>query len=194
MDPEEDEEDHTNPKIVLSERDPNIVTWYGPHDPANPRNWSLVKKCFVTGELCFLTFAIYIGSAIFSPGYESLMQEFGVSHTIATLGLTLFVLGYGIGPLFLSPLSEIAAIGRLTPYVITLAIFFALQPISATAGNIPGLLVLRFLAGFIGSPVLATGGASLGDMFNAKTRPYATGMWSTIVGLNNKCIGLLRHS
>lgn len=38
-------------------------------------------------------------------------------------------------------------------------------------------MVLRFLAGFIGSPVLATGGASLGDIYTPKTRPYAMGIW-----------------
>lgn len=129
-----------------------------------------------------MTFSIYIGSAIYSPGYESLIMEFpGTNMTIATLGLTLFVIGYGTGPLFLAPLSEIPAIGRTPPYVITLALFVILQPITATVQNIPGLLVLRFLAGFIGSPVLATGGASLGDMFSPKTRPYAIGIWGLAV-------------
>lgn len=84
-----------------------------------------------------------------------------MSPVAATLGLTLFVVGYGIGPLFLAPLSEIPFIGRNPPYVITLAIFVALQAITATVQNFAGLLVLRFLAGFIGSPVLATGGASV---------------------------------
>lgn len=45
------------------EEDPNIVTWYGPNDTANPQNWSLFKKCCVTAEMCLLTFSIYIGSA-----------------------------------------------------------------------------------------------------------------------------------
>lgn len=85
--------------------------------------------------------------------------------------------GLGIGPLFLAPLSEIPAIGRSPPYVITLLIFVVLQPITATVQNFSGLLALRFFAGFFGSPVLATGGASLGDLFSSKTRPYAIGVW-----------------
>lgn len=96
---------------------------------------------------------------------------------MATLGLTLFVVGYGIGPLFLAPLSEIASIGRSPPYIFTLFLFVVLQPITATVQNVPGLMVLRFLAGFVGSPVLATGGASIGDMFSVKARPYAVGIW-----------------
>lgn len=45
-----------------------------------------------------LTFSVYIGSAIYTSAIPSLMAEFNVSLTVATLGLTLFVLAYGIGP------------------------------------------------------------------------------------------------
>ena len=70
----------------------------------------------------------------------------------------------GIGPLIFSPLSEIPAIGRNPPYLISFGIFVILCVPTALANNFGGLLVLRFLQGFFGSPVLATGGASLGDM------------------------------
>lgn len=73
------------------EDDPNIVTWYSEHDPANPQNWSITKKCIFTAQLSILTFSIYIGSAIYSVGYGSLIPEFGITQTVATLGLTLFV-------------------------------------------------------------------------------------------------------
>ncbi len=43
--------------------------------------------------------------------------------------------------------------------------------------NFGGFLVLRFIAGFVGSPPLATGGASITDMYGPKTRPYAMGIW-----------------
>ena len=39
------------------------------------------------------------------------------------------------------------------------------------------LLCFRFLTGFIGSPVLATGGASIGDMYSPSKRAYAIGIW-----------------
>lgn len=52
----------------------------------------------MTFEICLLTFSIYIGSAIYSAGIVDVMQKFGVSQVAATLGLTLFVAGYGLGP------------------------------------------------------------------------------------------------
>jgi hypothetical protein len=48
------------------------------------------------------------------------MADFGVAQVPATLGLTLYVAGYGLGPLIWSPMSEIPQIGRLWVYIITL--------------------------------------------------------------------------
>ncbi|KAI4528103.1 MFS general substrate transporter [Schizophyllum commune Loenen D] len=157
--------------------DPNLVTWYGPDDPANPMNWSFAKKSFVTLQLCVLTFSVYVGSSIYSPGIQDFAQAFGTNLPVATLGMTLFVFGYGIGPMFLSPLTEIPQIGRNPPYMISLFIFVVLQVPTALATNVPGFLVLRFLAGFWGSPPQATVGASISDMFAPKTRAYAMGLW-----------------
>jgi hypothetical protein len=86
----------------------------------NPRNWSRPKKFFVTFEICFLTFSVYIGSAIYTPGLMDVMSEFGVAQVPATLGLTLYVAGYGLGPVIWSPMSEIPQIGRLWVYIGTL--------------------------------------------------------------------------
>lgn len=71
----------------------------------------------MTAMICLLTFSIYIGSAIYSPGYPSITREFGISQVAASLGLSLFVMGYAVGPLFLSAASEIPQIGRNPPYV-----------------------------------------------------------------------------
>lgn len=48
--------------------------------------------------------------------------------------------------------------------MITFGIFVILCVPTALVNNFAGLLVLRFLQGFFGSPCLATGGASLQDL------------------------------
>ncbi|KAJ3528910.1 hypothetical protein NM688_g7929 [Phlebia brevispora] len=99
-------------RLEAAHLNPNIVEWYGPDDPECPLNWSLFKRCFVTFDICVITFAIYIGSALFAPGIPDMAEKFGISQVAATLGLTMFVIGYGVGPMFLSPLSEIPQFGR----------------------------------------------------------------------------------
>lgn len=52
------------------------------------------------------SFAVYVGSSIYSPTVEQVMEEFNVGAVTASLGLALYVLAYGIGPMLFSPLSE----------------------------------------------------------------------------------------
>ncbi|KAK8193251.1 putative caffeine resistance protein 5 [Phyllosticta capitalensis] len=158
-------------------QDLHIVGWWGPDDPENPQNWSQGKKFFVTFEICLLTFSIYIGSAIFSAGVQDVMQKFGVSEVAAVLGLCLFVAGYGIGPMLWAPMSEMPFIGRGPIYILTLFVFVCLQVPTALATNLGMLLAFRFLTGFFGSPVLATGGASIADLYAPRKRAYGITIW-----------------
>jgi DHA1 family multidrug resistance protein-like MFS transporter len=105
-------------------------------------NRSLVKKCWTTFCIMLITISVYMGSSIVSPSIEELSMVFGVGSVTATLSLSLFVVGYGVGPLFLSPISEIPQIGRSIPYIITLALFCILQVPTALVDNFAGLVSL----------------------------------------------------
>lgn len=141
-----------------------LADWYNTDDSANPQNWSQKKKFLVALQIDLYTFAVYCGSAIYVSSELGVMARFGVGPTKASLGLALYVLGYGLGPLLWSPMSEIPVFGRNVPYVATFAIYLFLCVPTALVNKLGGLLVLRFLQGFFGSPCLATGGASMQDM------------------------------
>lgn len=49
-------------------RDPNIVDWEGPDDPANPYNWPAKKKWANIAILSLLTLLIPLASSMFAPG------------------------------------------------------------------------------------------------------------------------------
>ena len=140
-------------------------------------NWSAPKKFFVTFEICLLTTSVYIGSSLITPGIQQIMGIFGVSQVAATLTLCLFVAGYGLGPMVWAPMSEVPQIGRNPIYIGTLVVFVIFQVPTAMATNFGMLLAFRFLTGLFGSPVLATGGASIADMYAPKKRAYAIGVW-----------------
>ncbi|RFU23998.1 hypothetical protein B7463_g12343, partial [Scytalidium lignicola] len=174
-----------------------LVSWYSPDDPQNPQNWSLSKRLFIYFIMCFYTFCVYLGSSIYTPSTEGVMKKFNVSYVPATLGLALYILGYGTGPLLWSPLSEyvflhilekeevngakllarIPAVGRSPPYVITFALFVVLCVPAALTDSFGGLCIVRFLMGFFGSPALTTGAATYQDMFPPIKMPYLLALW-----------------
>ncbi|CAL9729934.1 fluconazole resistance protein 1 [Monosporozyma unispora] len=158
--------------------DPFLVKWNGEDDPENPRNWTTTKK-FVLMVLIMLYSCInYMGASVYTPGQEQIQKEFHVGHVTATLNLSMYVLGYGIGPVILAPLSEIAKVGRQQIYIITFFLFTIFQVACATVNNIGGLIVLRFFAGLLCSPALATVGATIVDMFVKRNVTPFISLWS----------------
>jgi DHA1 family multidrug resistance protein-like MFS transporter len=155
-----------------------LVDWYATDDAANPQNFSFWKKATVLAQILLYTMGVYMGSAIYSPSIPGVMDRFGVEIGAASLGLSMYVLAYGIGPLLFSPLSEIPIIGRNPPYIISYAIFVILLVPTALVDNFAGLIVLRFLQGFFGSPCLATGGATLQDVYSLIKLPYVLSLWA----------------
>ena len=155
-----------------------LVDWYTTDDRENPQNWPLNKKIYVTFQLWLYTFTVYCASAIYTPSEEGVMERFGVGIPKAALGLSLYVLGYGFGPLLFSPLSEIPVFGRNIPYISTFILFVILSFPLAVVDNYAGLLVLRFLTGFLGSPCLATGGATIQDIYSFMNLPYGFTAWT----------------
>jgi MFS family permease len=75
------------------------------------------------------------------------------SNAIGALMVTIFLMGYAIGPLFLSPMSEIY--GRYPVIVISCWAFIAFLVGCGFAPSMPSLIVMRFLAGTGGSAVMS---------------------------------------
>jgi DHA1 family multidrug resistance protein-like MFS transporter len=83
------------------------------------------------------------------------------------------------------PLGEVSTLtaiivpqlGRNLPYIVTFALFTILALPTALVDNLGGLLFLRLLLGFFGSPCLANGGASMQDMYSLLYLPYSLTFW-----------------
>lgn len=68
-------------------------------------------------------------------------------------------------------------IGRNPPYVFSFVFFIIVSIILPLVDNFPAIVVLRFLQGFFGSPCLASGGASIQDIFSWSSAPYGFIYW-----------------
>ena len=155
-----------------------LIEWDGEGDPDNPINWPVWYKVIFITQITMMTASIYMAAAIYMPSVEQLMNDMEISKLMATLPLTFFTFGYGVGPMFFSPMSENPRFGRTTIYVISLFMFFVLQFPCALVTDIASLSALRFFAGFFASPSLATGGASVSDVVTPPFMPMALAGWA----------------
>ncbi|KAI5478283.1 MFS transporter [Pseudohyphozyma bogoriensis] len=140
-----------------------MVGLKGADDPDSPLNFSTAKKWTILVTISLASFCVTSCSSQVAFTYSGVEKEFGVSSEVATLGLSLFVMGLGIGPLFLGPLSEFY--GRRPIYVIAYFFFVAFNFQVAFAHNIETWIIGRFLCGLAGSAFLSVAGGSVSDMF-----------------------------
>lgn len=83
--------------------------------PLFPTSRDGVWSDFGANQTIFRTCA----SSLYTSTYGQLIPEFHSSRIVATLGLSLFVVGLGCGPMILSPLSEVRVTNVLTACVCT---------------------------------------------------------------------------
>ncbi|KAF2199808.1 MFS general substrate transporter [Delitschia confertaspora ATCC 74209] len=156
--------------------DPDIVDWDGPDDPANPQNWTERKKWSNIGILAIVTLITPLGSSFFAPGVPELMNSFHESsNTLTAFVVSVYILGFAIGPLVIAPMSEMY--GRFWIYTICNLLFIVFNVACAVSTNLNMLIVFRFFAGCSGASPLTIGGGTVADMFPPEKRAGAMALW-----------------
>jgi multidrug resistance protein len=161
-----------------SEKDTSLVTWDGPGDPTNPKNWSRQRKWAATITVSLFTFISPVSSSMIAPALFDIATEFGEDPNSGTipLALSVFVLGFAVGPLFIGPMSEL--FGRRIVLQISNLFYFAFNLGCGFAQNTPQLIAFRFLSGLGGSAPLGIGGGVLGDLWMPQERGRAMALYS----------------
>lgn len=105
------------------------------------------------------------------------MKEFDNSNPeLASFVVSVYLLGFAFGPLFLAPLSELY--GRLYIYH-TCNVFFVVFNIACAVSNsLESLIGFRLLAGIAGSAPLTIGAGSMADMIRQERRGAAMAIWA----------------
>ncbi len=158
-----------------------LVDFDGPKDPYRPMNWPMHKKVITTLLYGLVTMTATWASSCYSAGTTQISSEFHVGAQVATLGTSLYLVGFGVGPLLWAPLSEVYGrrIAVFAPMFVAICFSFG----SATAKDFQTLMLTRFWGAFFASaPVTNTGGV-LGDLFGPAERGVAmAGYAMAVVG------------
>ncbi|KXH48589.1 major facilitator superfamily transporter [Colletotrichum nymphaeae SA-01] len=160
----------------VSDLDNGLVGWDSQDDPAMPMNFPRRRKWIIIWFLAGITFMTPFASSILAPAIEYLNEDYGNADlTLGTLPVSIYLLGYAVGPLILAPLSEMY--GR-RPVLTAANFFFCAWLIGcALAPTLNSLIVFRFLTGMGGSGCLAIGGGVIADMIPIAERGTAISIW-----------------
>jgi multidrug resistance protein len=126
-------------------------------------------------------------SSMFAPAIPLVASELSISNAgLATFTVSVYLLGYAVGPLLLAPLSELY--GRSPVYLGTTLLFIVGNVACALSSNTAMLIVFRFWTGCFGAGPLTIGPASVGDCFAQAERGRAMAVWTMPV-LLGPCLG-----
>ncbi|KAJ4370540.1 hypothetical protein N0V83_005061 [Neocucurbitaria cava] len=162
---------------VQEQIDPNIVDWDGPDDPHNPQNWPAKKKWRIIAALGAVTLITPLASSFFAPGVPQVLKAFHeTSNLMAAFVVSVYILGFAVGPLIIAPMSELY--GRMPLYNISNMLFVIFNIACALSKSMGMLVAFRFFAGCAGAAPLTLGGGTIADMFPPEQRAGAMAIWS----------------
>lgn len=112
-----------------------------------------------------------------APALGAISAEFGITSDVESqLTLSIFILAYAIGPLFLGPCSEIY--GRVPVLQLANLVYLVFNIACGVCTSKGQMLAFRFLSGLGGSAPLALGGGVLSDCWSAEQRGRAISLYS----------------
>ncbi|KAG1807051.1 major facilitator superfamily domain-containing protein [Suillus subaureus] len=173
-----------------------ILIQFHEGDPRDPINFSYPQKWAITLLCCAFGGITAAASSSYSISYESMMKDLNCTRLQATLGLSLYAIGFGIVPLISSSFSE--ECGRRPVYIMSSALFFLAEVMNALAPNIQTVVVSRALQGVFAACGASLIGGSIADIWQPHERglPMSLFAFSSLFsfGLGSAFGGLISAS
>ncbi|CAG7989975.1 unnamed protein product [Penicillium olsonii] len=144
------------------------IVSFGANDPENAVNWTTKRKFFVLASGVMQVMNSTIGSSICSNAIPEIAEEFNITNeTLLVLPISIFLIGYILGPLLWGPSSEY--FGRKPPLLIAYILFMIFTLACAVADSFASLLVFRLFNGMVASAPIATVGGLFADVHDDPT-------------------------
>ncbi|KAJ5436952.1 hypothetical protein N7445_007837 [Penicillium cf. griseofulvum] len=168
------DEEAAKPPLHIFEDD--VVDWDGPDDPKNPLNWSGTKSFGHVVIVAVLSMVVNIAATMVAPAMKGVSRDLEITNTtLATLAVSIYLLGFALGPLVISSLSEMY--GRLIVYHICNTIFVVFVVGCALSNTSAQFMVFRFISGCAGAAPLSLGGGTIADVIPIEQRGAAAALF-----------------
>lgn len=111
-----------------------------------------------------------------APGVPYLLKDLNVtSSTVGSFTVSVYLLGFALGPLFNAPLSELY--GRLIIYHVCNGVFLVSVIACAVSPNMGSFLFFRIVSGWVGSTPVTIGGGTIADLIPQEQRGKAMALF-----------------
>ncbi|CEJ61790.1 hypothetical protein PMG11_10308 [Penicillium brasilianum] len=149
-----------------------VVTFEGDCDHMDPHNWPVPRRLACTAVVSLtaatMLWATTIDAIVFTPETRKL---YGTDNfAIETVPTALYLVGLGIGGLFIAPISEV--VGRNPVFIPSLLLFILFEMGAGLARSPAQRMVTKGLAGFFGSAPLVCTAGSIVDLWSRIERVY----------------------
>ncbi|KAF4512074.1 hypothetical protein G6O67_001256 [Ophiocordyceps sinensis] len=128
----------------------------------DPQSWPLWYRCWCIAVVSLCSWVATMYSTSYNASAPGLVDEFGASTTLVTLGLTTYLLGLAAGSLVVAPLSELY--GRRVVYLVCLAAWALLIVPCALARSLTVIIVVRFIGACFGAVMISNAPGSVVDV------------------------------
>ncbi|KAI9573844.1 major facilitator superfamily domain-containing protein [Boletus coccyginus] len=153
-------------------------------DPRNPVNFSTAKKWGITITACGFTGIAAAATSTYTMGVPGMVDELHCSTFAATVGFSVYPIGFAVVPLFTSSLSE--EFGRFRLYILTTFLFMLMHVIMA----LQTVVFARFLSGSFGSTGATLVGGTIADIWKPDKRGFPMALFA-ISALGSSGLGPL---
>ncbi|KAG0698233.1 MFS general substrate transporter [Suillus ampliporus] len=174
--------------IHVAEGNNNFLVTFEENDIRDPMNFSYKTKWMTTLVACAFTGIVAAASATFSMGYQSMMQDLNCTQFQATVGLSMWSIGFGTVPLITSSFTE--EFGRLNIYIVSSFGFMLTEMMIALSPNIQTVIIGRLLGGAFGSTGATLVGGSIADIWKPHERGQPMAFF-TLVAVAGTGLGLV---
>ncbi|KAI0642409.1 MFS general substrate transporter [Trametes meyenii] len=143
--------------------DETIYVEFDDGDPRDPMNFTYARKWLITFTASFFSIIVASSSSAYALGDPSMIRDLNATQFQATIGLSMYTLGFAIVPLVSASFSE--EFGRQPLYFCSGIGCLLMHLMTALAPNIQTVIVGRFLAGAFGSTGSTMVGGTIADIW-----------------------------
>ncbi|KAI0831924.1 MFS general substrate transporter [Trametes gibbosa] len=173
-----------------SQNDPEEIIYveYEEGDSRDPMNFSRTRKWVITFTASFFSIIVASSSSAYALGNPSMIRDLNATPFQATIGLSMYTLGFAVVPLVSASFSE--EFGRQPLYFFSGIGCLLMHLMIALSQNIQTVIIGRFFAGAFGSTGSTMVGGTIADIWAPHERgmPMSLFAFLALIGPGVGCV------